>query len=190
MEKSSDLIPDSPDEMAFGHLRVPIPAVRSSSYAESGCRVVTDPTGERRNRQFRQRFRGLQSCRPNPSVGVDGPRRHRVCQNEVVADLRQRRPSVEQISRIGMDTSKHIFQLHGANAAEVPVLRKKLRRKEMFAFFARLAPTVIAIEAAGSVALSGAACPGRSGAPATTLPRIPLCPTPPGRSAASASRPR
>src|SRR4051794_29268296 len=39
------------------------------------------------------------------------PRRHRACQNEVVAGLRQRELSVEQISRIGMDTSKHIFQL-------------------------------------------------------------------------------
>src|ERR1700731_4257075 len=63
--------------------------------------------------------------------GVDGPRRHRLCQNEVVADLKQRGPSVEQISRIGMDTSKHFFQLHGVNAAEKVVLRKKLRRKEM-----------------------------------------------------------
>ena len=57
---------------------------------------------------------------------------------------------MEQISRIGMDTSKHIFQLHGVNAAEEPILRKKLRRKEMFAFFERLAPTVIAIEACGA----------------------------------------
>jgi transposase len=57
---------------------------------------------------------------------------------------------VEQISRIGLDTSKHIFQLHGVNAAEEPVLRKKLRRKEMFAFFEKLAPTVIAIEACGA----------------------------------------
>ena len=54
---------------------------------------------------------------------------------------------MEQISRIGMDTSKHIFQLHGVNAAEVPVLRKKLRRKEMMTFFEKLAPTVIGIEA-------------------------------------------
>lgn len=53
-------------------------------------------------------------------------------------------------SRIGMDTSKHIFQLHGVNAAEAPVLRKKLRRKEMVAFFEKLAPTVIAIEACGA----------------------------------------
>src|SRR5690242_5091556 len=49
-----------------------------------------------------------------------------------------------------MDTSKHIFQLHGVNAAEEPVLRKKLRRKEMVAFFEKLAPTVIAIEACGA----------------------------------------
>jgi len=46
---------------------------------------------------------------------------------------------VEQISRIGMDTSKHIFQLHGVNTAGRPVLRKKLRRKEMFAFLEKLA---------------------------------------------------
>jgi transposase len=49
-----------------------------------------------------------------------------------------------------MDTSKHVFQLHGVNAAEVPVLRKKLRRKEMVTFFQKLAPTVIAIEACGA----------------------------------------
>jgi transposase len=49
-----------------------------------------------------------------------------------------------------MDTSKHIFQLHGVNAAEAPVLRKKLRRKERVAFFEKLPPTVIAIEACGA----------------------------------------
>ena len=37
---------------------------------------------------------------------------------------------MNQISRIGMDTSKHIFQLYGVNSVEAPVLRKKLRRKE------------------------------------------------------------
>jgi transposase len=49
-----------------------------------------------------------------------------------------------------MDTSKHIFQLHGVNAAEAPILRKKLRRKDMMAFFAKLPPTVVAIEACGA----------------------------------------
>src|ERR1700686_2625937 len=61
-----------------------------------------------------------------------------------------REPSVEQIIRIGMDTSKHIFQLHGVDAAERPVLRKRLRRKEVVAFFAKLPPTVIGIEACGA----------------------------------------
>ena len=57
---------------------------------------------------------------------------------------------MDQIIRIGMDTSKHIFQLHGVDAAEVPVLRKKLHRKAMMVFFEKLAPTVIAIEACGA----------------------------------------
>ena len=57
---------------------------------------------------------------------------------------------MEQISRIWMDTSKHLFQLHGVTAVEVPALRKKLRRREMVTFFEKLAPTVIAIEACGA----------------------------------------
>ncbi len=55
---------------------------------------------------------------------------------------------MEQINRIGMDTSKRFFQLHGVNAAETVVLRKKLKRKEMVAFFEKLAPTVVGIEPA------------------------------------------
>jgi transposase len=56
---------------------------------------------------------------------------------------------MENVCRIGMDTSKHFFQLHGVNAAEVPVFRKKLRRKHMVTFFEKLSPTMVAIEACG-----------------------------------------
>jgi transposase len=49
-----------------------------------------------------------------------------------------------------MDTSKHIFQLHGVDAAEQPVLRKRLSRKQMVEFFANLPPTVIGMEACGA----------------------------------------
>ncbi|OCP15858.1 MULTISPECIES: IS110 family transposase [unclassified Ensifer] len=56
---------------------------------------------------------------------------------------------MDKIIRIGIDTSKHVFQLHGVNAAERPVLRKKMRRKEMIDFFTTCSPTVIAIEACG-----------------------------------------
>ncbi len=56
---------------------------------------------------------------------------------------------MDHVNRIGMDTSKHIFQLHGVNAAEIPVLRKKLRRRDMVPYFEKLASTEIAIEACG-----------------------------------------
>jgi transposase len=57
---------------------------------------------------------------------------------------------VNQIIRIGMDTSKHIFQLHGVDATEQVVLRRKLRRNQVLEFFAKLPPTVIGIEACGA----------------------------------------
>ena len=57
---------------------------------------------------------------------------------------------MNQIIRIGMDTSKHIFQLHGVDASEQVVLRKRLGRNAMLAFFAKLPPTVIVIEACGA----------------------------------------
>ncbi|GAC1575026.1 MAG: IS110 family transposase [Sphingomicrobium sp.] len=56
---------------------------------------------------------------------------------------------MEHIVRIGMDTSKHVFQLHGVNELEQVVLRRKLRRKEMITFFEKIPPTVVAIEACG-----------------------------------------
>ena len=56
---------------------------------------------------------------------------------------------MEKITRIGMDTSKQVFQLHGVDAAERPVLRRKLRRRDMVNFFKDLAPTVVGIEACG-----------------------------------------
>ena len=70
---------------------------------------------------------------------------------------------MEQISRIGMDTSKRIFQLHGVNTAEEPVLRKKLRRKEMFTFLEKLAPTVIARSKPAVQATIVRGCCDRSG---------------------------
>lgn len=57
---------------------------------------------------------------------------------------------MEKIIRIGLDTSKSVFQLHGVNEAEQPVLRKKLRRGQVLAFFAALAPTKVGMEACGA----------------------------------------
>jgi len=54
------------------------------------------------------------------------------------------------IIRIGLDTSKHVFQVHGVEESEQPVLRRQVRRSEMEKFFGGLAPTRIGLEACGS----------------------------------------
>ena len=54
---------------------------------------------------------------------------------------------MSKIIRIGMDTSKHLFELHGVDAGEQVALRKRLRRRELESFFRSLPPTVVAIEA-------------------------------------------
>jgi transposase len=56
---------------------------------------------------------------------------------------------VEKLSRIGMDTSKAIFQLHGVDASERVIVRRKLRRKEVLEFFSGLEPTMVGLEACG-----------------------------------------
>ncbi len=69
---------------------------------------------------------------------------------------------LELIARIGMDTSKHVFQLHGVNPAEEPVLRKKLRRKEMVGFFEKLPPSVMRSKRAADRTIGRGSC-DRSG---------------------------
>jgi len=54
-----------------------------------------------------------------------------------------------QYKRIGVDTSKAVFTLHGIDQQDRPVLRINLRRAQMIAFFKQLAPTKIALEACG-----------------------------------------
>jgi len=55
-----------------------------------------------------------------------------------------------KLSQIGVDTSKSVFQLHGADESGQPVLRRKLRRVEFLKFFEKLEPTEIGIEACGA----------------------------------------
>src|ERR1700745_139132 len=57
---------------------------------------------------------------------------------------------MNDLIRIGVDASKSVFVLHGVNAAEQPVLRRKLRRRQMSEFFAKLPPVQIGIEACGA----------------------------------------
>jgi transposase len=52
--------------------------------------------------------------------------------------------------RIGMDTSKSVFQVHGVDENEVVVVRRQFRRAEMIRYFERLSPVLVAIESCGS----------------------------------------
>jgi hypothetical protein len=45
-----------------------------------------------------------------------------------------------QITTIGLDIAKNVFQVHGIDAAEKVVVRKQLRRGQMMKFFAALQP--------------------------------------------------
>jgi transposase len=56
-------------------------------------------------------------------------------------------PPVIQYKRIGIDTSKAVFTLHGIDEADRPILRMNLRHAQMVSFFRKLAPTVVALEA-------------------------------------------
>src|SRR5215467_11488106 len=82
-------------------------------------------------------------------VGVDGPRRHRMCQTVNVVNTDKGAVRMT-IIRIGLDTSKHVFQTHGVDESEKPVLRRQLRRSEMAKFFTKLPPTRIGLEACGA----------------------------------------
>ena len=56
-----------------------------------------------------------------------------------------------ELKRISIDTSKHIFTVHGVDQQEHPVLRREIRRSQFESFFAKLELTEVALEAcAGS----------------------------------------
>jgi transposase len=52
-----------------------------------------------------------------------------------------------QVTTIGLDLAKHVFQIHGIDAAEKVVVRRQLRRSQVMAFFEALSPCLIGMEA-------------------------------------------
>ena len=51
-----------------------------------------------------------------------------------------------EISVVGLDLAKSIFQVHGVDTAGVVVACKRLRRSEMTAWFSALAPCLVGME--------------------------------------------
>ena len=53
------------------------------------------------------------------------------------------------ITQVGIDLAKLVFQVHGVDARGKVALRKRLKRQQVAAFFARLTPCLIGLEACG-----------------------------------------
>src|SRR5437762_3336507 len=56
-------------------------------------------------------------------------------------------PSMGEVTTIGLDLAKQVFQVHGVDAKGATVLRKQLRRAQVLAFFSRLRPCLVGLEA-------------------------------------------
>ncbi|HXF45654.1 MAG TPA: IS110 family transposase [Burkholderiaceae bacterium] len=55
-----------------------------------------------------------------------------------------------EISTIGLDLAKHVFQVHGVDEEGSVVVRKQLRRSAVLKFFAQLGPCTVGLEACAS----------------------------------------
>ena len=54
------------------------------------------------------------------------------------------------ITTIGLDIAKSVFQVHGVDAAGQVVIRRQLKRRYVLAFFQKLSPCLVGIEACAS----------------------------------------
>ncbi len=51
------------------------------------------------------------------------------------------------VTTIGLDLAKNVFQVHGVDAENVAVVRQRLTRGRMLEFLAKLPPCLVGIEA-------------------------------------------
>ncbi len=63
---------------------------------------------------------------------------------------------MSEITTIGLDLAKSVFQVHGINEAGGEVARKRLRRGQMLTFFAGLPACLVGMEACAT-AITGRA---------------------------------
>lgn len=87
---------------------------------------------------------------------MDGPRSRHLCAKLwSLLNAHQREPSVMQVSTMGLDLAKHVFQVHGIDADGRIAVRRKLRRAEVISYFAKLPPVLIGMEACARLTIGG-----------------------------------
>ena len=57
---------------------------------------------------------------------------------------------MQTVSPIGLNIAKSLFQVHGIDAAGQVAIRRQLKRRHLLAFFEKLPPCLIGIEACAS----------------------------------------
>jgi transposase len=58
--------------------------------------------------------------------------------------------AMQTITTIGLDIAKSVFQVHAVDAAGEVVIRRQLKRRSVLAFFQKLSPCLVGIEACAS----------------------------------------
>ena len=55
-----------------------------------------------------------------------------------------------QVSTIGVDLAKNVFQVHGVDSAGHVVVSRQLRRRQIIEFFGKIPPCLVGMEACGT----------------------------------------
>jgi transposase len=74
-----------------------------------------------------------------------------MCQSVVpIKDHEQKEPSAMNVTTIGLDLAKNVFQVHGIDEAGNVIARRSLRRRQMIPYFDKLERCRIGMEACGT----------------------------------------
>jgi transposase len=63
---------------------------------------------------------------------------------------------MQTITTIGLDIAKSVFQVHGIDAQANVLIRRRLKRRYVLAFFEKLSPCLVGIEACATSILRSA----------------------------------
>jgi hypothetical protein len=88
----------------------------------------------------------------NDAIDVvdDARSRHRMCQRVIVEQRITGGVVQMQVSTIGVDLAKNVFQVHGVDSAGKVVITRQLRRKQVIDFFSKIPPCLVGMEACGT----------------------------------------
>ena len=59
-------------------------------------------------------------------------------------------PQMKDVTTIGLDLAKNVFQVHGVDAAGKTVMRRQVRRSDVLRFFSELPSCLVGMEACGT----------------------------------------